>query len=139
MVALVPELYVADLAASLTFYGAFGFTVRYARPEEGFAYIERDGAEMMLEEPRGRVWLTVPIDPPPGRGVNFQITVRDAASLYSLALDRDANIILAIEDRTYRREHDDVRVRQFVIADPDGYLLRFSEALDVRAHPPATP
>ncbi|WP_273185913.1 VOC family protein [Hyphomonas adhaerens] len=36
--ALVPELYVSDLAQSLDFYcGALGFSVVYQRPEERFA------------------------------------------------------------------------------------------------------
>jgi catechol 2,3-dioxygenase-like lactoylglutathione lyase family enzyme len=51
--ALVPELYVSDLDASLTFYARFGFVVRYARPAERFAYLAREEAELMLEEPSG--------------------------------------------------------------------------------------
>ena len=43
--ALVPELDVADLEVSLDFYLAvLGFSVRYRRPEEAFAYLEREGA-----------------------------------------------------------------------------------------------
>ena len=66
---LVPELYVSDLARSLAFYcGALGFRMVYERSEERFAYIERNGAEFMLEEPVGRTWLAGPLEAPFGRG-----------------------------------------------------------------------
>jgi len=49
--ALVPELYVRDLPRSLSFYcDALGFRIVYQRAEERFAYIERAGAELMLEK-----------------------------------------------------------------------------------------
>ena len=58
---LVPELYCAQLARSLQFYvEVLGFEVLYTRLEESFAYLHREGAELMLEEPRGRVFSQVP-------------------------------------------------------------------------------
>jgi hypothetical protein len=43
-----------DLSASLSFYvGTCGFQLRYARPEDSFTYLERDGAELMLEQLAG--------------------------------------------------------------------------------------
>jgi hypothetical protein len=36
---------------------------------------------------------------------------------------------MAPEVRTYRTGAGAVTVRQFLVQDPDGYLLRFSEAL----------
>jgi catechol 2,3-dioxygenase-like lactoylglutathione lyase family enzyme len=49
---LVPELVCSDLARSLDFYvGVLGFAVVYERTEERFAYLEREGAELMLEQP----------------------------------------------------------------------------------------
>ncbi len=48
---LVPELVVADLEASLRFWrGLIGFSVAYDRPEAGFAYLDLDGAQIMLEQ-----------------------------------------------------------------------------------------
>ncbi|KCZ84545.1 glyoxalase/bleomycin resistance protein/dioxygenase superfamily protein 14 [Hyphomonas adhaerens MHS-3] len=128
--ALVPELYVSDLARSLDFYcGALGFSVVYQRPEERFAYLERAGAELMLEEPVGRTWLAGPLEAPYGRGVNFQIEVEDAAALRDAALAAGAPLVLDLEEKTYLRDDEPIRVRQCVVQDPDGYLLRFSELL----------
>lgn len=128
--ALVPELYVSDLARSLAFYcGALGFRMVYERPEERFAYLERAGAELMLEEPVGRTWLAGSLEAPYGRGVNFQITVEDAAALKEAALVAGAPLVMDLEEKTYLRDDEPVRVRQCVVQDPDGYLLRFSELL----------
>jgi catechol 2,3-dioxygenase-like lactoylglutathione lyase family enzyme len=126
--ALVPELYVHDLQRSLSFYcDALGFRIVYQRTEERFAYIERAGAELMLEEPIGRVWLAGPLEAPYGRGVNFQIAVENATALRDAALAAGAPLICDLEERTYLRDDEPIRVRQCVVQDPDGYLLRFSE------------
>ena len=128
--ALVPELYVSDLGRSLDFYcGVLGFRVVYERPQERFAYLERGGAELMLEEPVGRVWLAGPLEAPYGRGVNFQIAVEDATALRDAARAAGAPIVNDLEERTYLRDDEPIRVRQCVVQDPDGYLLRFSQLL----------
>ena len=48
---LIPELVVSDLEASLLFYrDRLGFTVLYDRSEERFAMLDKEGAQIMLEE-----------------------------------------------------------------------------------------
>jgi catechol 2,3-dioxygenase-like lactoylglutathione lyase family enzyme len=71
---LVPELLVADLHESLRFWRDLcGFTVAFDRLDEGFAYLDRDGAQIMLEERgRNRNWVTALLEALLGRGVNFQ-------------------------------------------------------------------
>lgn len=50
--ALVPELICSDIARSRAFYcDVLGFSVVYERPGERFVYLEREGAEIMLEQP----------------------------------------------------------------------------------------
>ena len=78
--AMVPELLVSDLDASLRFWcGLCGFTVAYDRPEDRFAYLDRAGLQVMLEEVMvpGSRWVTAPLQQPFGRGINLQITVDD--------------------------------------------------------------
>ena len=142
--ALVPELYCADIARSLAFYvGVLGFQVRYARPEEGFAYLERDGAELMLDvlapapESGSRTWLAGPIAYPFGRGINLQIRVADVDALQDAAVAAGARIFLAMEERWYRAGNREVGNRQFIVLDPDGYLLRFYQDLGARPTPAA--
>ena len=132
---LVPELDVSDLDASLAIYrDVFGFQIRYRRDEERFAYLKRDGAELMLEEAAGpgRRFHTAPLEAPYGRGMNLQIRVTDAADLLRRARAAELRIVLELEERWYRRDSQEVGLRQFVVADPDGYLLRFCEELGFR-------
>ena len=133
--ALVPELDVSDLEASLAVYcGVLGFQIRYRRPEDRFAYLARDGAELMLEEAAGpgRRFRTAPLEAPFGRGMNLQIRVADAADLLRRARAAGLQIVLDLEERWYRRDGDEAGNRQFIVADPDGYLLRFFQDLGVR-------
>jgi catechol 2,3-dioxygenase-like lactoylglutathione lyase family enzyme len=125
---LIPELEVEDLARSLTFYTrVIGCTLLYERPEERFAFLELEGANLMLEEAAGpgRRFHTAPLEHPFGRGVNFQIQVADADELYARVLSAQSHVVIPIEERWYRRNDHNVGNRQFVVADPDGYLLRF--------------
>ena len=125
---LIPELEVEDLDRSLEFYaGTIGFTVLYARPEERFAFLDLEGANLMLEQAAGpgRRFHTAPLEHPFGRGVNFQIEVANVDGLYAHVLAAQSHVTLPIEDRWYRRNDHEICNRQFVVADPDGYLLRF--------------
>ena len=133
--AIVPELDVTDLADSLAFYvGVLGFRVRYDRPEERFAYLERGAAELMLEEASGpgRRFRIAPLERPYGRGVNLQIACDDVEALHRRAAAAGAAILIPLETRWYRAGAVEKGARQFVVADPDGYLLRFFQDLGVR-------
>ncbi len=127
---LVPELLVQDLDRSLAFWGSLcGFEVRYARPEERFAYLALGTAHVMLEQLGvGRNWITGPLEPPRGRGINLQITVPDADAI-AAALDAAGHaLFMPPETRHYRVGDQEVGVRQFLVTDPDGYLIRFQSA-----------
>lgn len=130
---LVPELYVSDVLRSRAFYvNVLGFGVLYERAEERFVYLEREGAEIMLEQPVGRAWVTGAMEHPYGRGVNFDITVSDVGRLYEDVRASGATIFLPMEEKWYRRDDVLVGNRQFIVQDPDGYLLRFAEDLGER-------
>jgi len=134
----VPELAITSLPASLGFWRELlGFRVLYDRPEQGFAAIERDGVEFMLEEyetgPSERCWETGAREKPYGRGINFEIGVDDVDILLA-ALNRAAwPLFFGPEERWYRIGADEeTGVHQFLVQDPDGYLLRFSQSLGRR-------
>ena len=141
---LVPELDVGDLDTSLRFYvGVLGFSVVFQRPRERFAYLARERAELMLQDASGpgRRFRTAPLDRPFGRGINLQIAVGNVDELHARVLAAGLEPVVPIEERWY-----DVDVvtpsgrwmvqgptragnRQFVVADPDGYLLRCFSSL----------
>lgn len=126
---LVPELGVTDLAASLHFWRDLcGFAVIYDRPEDGFACIERDGARIMLDRLGStRDWLAAPAERPLGRGMNLEVAVATLAPLLAALQGAAWPFFLPVEEKSYRIGAAAVRVRQFIVQDPDGYLVRFSE------------
>ena len=146
-VPIVPELDVADLGRSSGFYvGVVGFTVVFERPQERFAYLSLGSAELMLQEAEGpgRRFRTAPLEWPFGRGVNLQIAVPDVDAVYMAVRGAGLTPLVDVEERWY-----DVDViapsgrwakegptragnRQFVVPDPDGYLLRFYTNLGTR-------
>ena len=130
---LVPELVCSNLERSLHFYTeVLGFSVLYARPEERFAYLDREGAQIMIEQPTGRALVAGELTYPYGRGINLQIEVSDVESLYSQAKAAGSVMYLHLEDKWYRRDQTLLGNRQFVVHDPEGYLLRFFEDLGQR-------
>ncbi|NYF12318.1 catechol 2,3-dioxygenase-like lactoylglutathione lyase family enzyme [Pseudoclavibacter sp. JAI123] len=132
--ALVPELLVTDVRRSLDFWvGVCGFTVKYDRPEEGFAYLTLGTAHLMLEQRGvGRNWVTGPLEVPLGRGINFQIAVPDADVIAGAILESGRELFMPPETKWYRVGEDDIGVRQCLVTDPDGYLIRFQESLGRR-------
>lgn len=130
---LVPELVVSDFPRSLAFYtDVLGFSVAYQRREDRFAYLDREGAQIMIEQPVDRSWITGELAQPFGRGINFQIEVDDVTVLRDRCLDRGVALYLELEDAWYRRDHVLLGNRQFLVQDPDGYLLRFFQDLGER-------
>ena len=89
----------------------------------------------MLEQADGpgRRFRTAPLEYPFGRGLNLQIEVPDVDSLYTQAATAGAANYVPLEERWYRRGGEEVGHRQFVVIDPDGYLLRFFSSLGRRA------
>jgi catechol 2,3-dioxygenase-like lactoylglutathione lyase family enzyme len=128
--ALVPELLVADLDRSLAFWCELcGFAVAWSRPDERFAYLVLGSAHLMLEQVGvGRNWVTGPLERPWGRGVNFQIAVPDSAALAVVLADAGMELFLPPETKWYRIGDEEAGVQQFLVQDPDGYLVRFQSS-----------
>lgn len=120
-----------DCARSLAFWcGVCGFSVVYDRPEEGFAMLEREGSRVMLDQiGLSRDWMTGPLERPFGRGINLQITLADIAPVLAALEAAGWPLHLPVEEKRYRVGAGGVTVRQFLVQDPDGYLLRFSQEI----------
>lgn len=136
MPSLVPELTVSDFTASFRFYcDLLGWQVVYDRPEEDFAYLRLCGADLMIDGLGvGRNFdadLT-PVDRPFGRGINLEITVPAVQPLLEALAAANYPLHLPPEEKWYRAGDVAVGQRQFIVADPDGFLLRFCELLGQR-------
>ncbi len=138
---LVPELLVADIDKSLRFWrNVCGFTVLFDRPNEGFAYLDLDGAQIMLDEiGQTRDWETGPLESPLGRGVNFQISVPAIEPLLATLARADWPLFMEPEQKWYRTGEVETGVHQFLVQDPDGYLVRFSAFIGERPASGAQP
>lgn len=115
-----------------------GFEIRYLREDEGFAYLALGEAELMIDAiDLGRTFGAPyrPEAPPFGRGLNVQIQVAAVTPILA-ALDA-AGIapVIPLEEVWCRQDAVELGNRQFVVADPDGYLLRFYEDLGKRPAP----
>lgn len=130
--ALIPELTVFDLARSLRFYvETLGFKIEYRREAQGFVFLSFQGSQLMLEQRNG-AWETGALEAPLGRGINFQI---DAERIEPLVVAlRAAGAVLFREpfESWYRVGDHEHGQREFLVQDPDGYLLRFNEELGTR-------
>lgn len=131
---LVPVLYCSSFVDSVRFYiDTLGFSIVYERPEAKFCFLARDGAQLMLEQVGADTqWLTGDLERPFGRGINMQFMTTNVSELYEKLLKTGQAFFAPLEEKQYRRTEDTVTCRQFVIQDPDGYLLRFSETIDTR-------
>lgn len=132
--ALVPELLVTDVDRSIEFWcKVCGFDLRYSRLEERFAYIALGTAHVMLEEVGvGRNWVPAALEAPFGRGINFQITVPDTDVIAKALASAGIDLFMQPETKWYRASDDEAGVRQFLVTDPDGYLIRFQSSLGRR-------
>ncbi|WP_338664224.1 VOC family protein [Pararoseomonas sp. SCSIO 73927] len=134
--ALVPELSVTEIAASLRFWcGPLGFRVAYDRPAARFAFLThgpaRGAAQLMLCERNGR-WGTGGMQRPFGRGINLQITVERVAPILEGLEAAGWPLFEAPREAWYRTGDGMAGQREFLVQDPDGYLLRFAERLEGR-------
>jgi catechol 2,3-dioxygenase-like lactoylglutathione lyase family enzyme len=132
--AMVPELDVTDIGRSLDFWcNLLGFRVAYDRPQAKFAYLEREGAQVMLCQ-INRNWETGPLERPFGRGVNFQIATRSLDPILSALRAAGWPLYREPAEAWYRigNEPDERGSREFLVQDPDGYLVRFAESIGRR-------
>ena len=126
----IPELSVTNLANSLKFYKTIGFKIEYERPENKFVFISLGEIQFMLQEITDRdKWEIAPLSYPFGNGINFQLEVDNVDEIYKNLKENNYTIAFEMEENWYRQDDKLLGNKEFLIQDPDGYLLRFSEDL----------
>lgn len=127
---MIPEFDVFNLDETLHFYvDLIGFKVVYDRPEDKFAFIEMEDVQFMVQEidPTSNKWDTGTLDYPLGRGINFQIDVKNIDEIYNKLKEADYKIFVEMEDHYYRKDDEMLGEREFLVQDPNGFLLRFAQ------------
>ena len=126
----IPELSVTNLENSLEFYKTAGFKIEYDRPEDKFAFISLSNIQFMLQElSNNDKWSIGELKYPFGNGINFQLEVEGVDEIYNNFKNNNYSITFDIEENWYRQDDKLLGNKEFLIQDPDGYLLRFTEDL----------
>ncbi len=127
---IIPELSVTNLENSLKFYKTAGFKLEYDRPENKFAFISLGEIQFMLQQISDNdKWNISPLSYPFGNGINFQLEVDNLDEIYNNFKSANYKITFDIEENWYRQDDKLLGNKEFLIQDPDGYLLRFSKDL----------
>ena len=112
---LVTEIFVRDIAKSTAFYRRLGFEL--LRDDGDFVELTWEGHRLFLDErgDMGPVADTVQ--------ANVRVMVPDVDRYWELAAEMGAHVLAPIQDKSYG-------LRDFAIADPDGFAVRFATRLE---------
>ena len=112
---LTPMLWVDDIPATIEFYSKnLGFTCGNYVEEAGWAYLEKDGVEIMLALHNQHI----PYHPSHFTGT-FYFTTADVDVWWENLKDK-VEIVYPLEDFEYS-------MREFAIRDNNGYILQFGQ------------
>ena len=130
---IIPELSVTNLENSIKFYKTIGFKIEYERPENKFVFLSLGEIQFMLQEITDNdKWDVAPLTYPFGNGINFQLEVENVDKIYNLLKENKYKIAFEIKENWYRQDDKLLGNKEFLVQDPDGYLIRFSEDLGTK-------
>ncbi len=127
---ILPEFDVFNLEESLHFYvDLVGFHIVYDRKEDKFSFLQFENVQIMIQQidNNNNKWETGKLEYPLGVGINFQIDVTNIEDIYNRLKKAEYKIFLEIENHWYRKDNILMGCREFLVQDPNGYLLRFSQ------------
>ncbi len=106
---LVVEVSVRDMQVSLDFYRGLGFEV--LRDSDEFSVLAWEGHQLFLVH-------RPDFEPPEAEHANLRVLVPDVDHHWEAAQERKLRIVTPIGDHDYG-------LRDFTVADPDGFGVRF--------------
>ena len=121
---VVPLLQVSSMSETLSYYQqVLGFSLDFTWPGDGapkWAMVSRADVHFMFTIDLGT--SSSPFIAEKGNGVVLYIIVQDVVPLYVELLDRGAIVVQDVVEFGGRK--------QFSVADPNGYIIAFSEPFD---------
>jgi catechol 2,3-dioxygenase-like lactoylglutathione lyase family enzyme len=122
---LVTEILVRDIRRSIRFYRSLGFQL--LRDGGDFVELTWEDHRLFLAEPSAfhGVDLAALPAPPKFPLANVRVMVPNVDDCWRLAKEIGAPVVNPIADRYYG-------LRDFTVADPDGFGVRFATAIDGR-------
>ncbi len=133
---LICEMMVRDYPASLAWWtGLVGMQPVFTRPAQKLALLQHpDGAQVMIYERDGD-WETGTMEPPFGRGAVIQVFVADVAAVHARFSAASHAFYVPLREK-WRDWGDRLGgQREFLVQDPDGYLVMVAERLGEAALP----
>ena len=122
---LIPELSVSNIDKSKEFYLSLGFKIIYEREETKFCFLQLEDNQIMIEEENNN-WSVGKMEYPYGRGINISMTIKDIDEYYKNIKEKNLKLFKDLEIHEYRANDKIYHDKEFLIQDPDGYLLRFN-------------
>ena len=122
---LIPELSVTDFEKSKKFYKLLGFHVVYERKDDYFAFLQLENNQIMIEQ-INQHWNTGKLEYPFGRGINISMSVSNIDQFYIILKQKNVIFFKEFMVNKYQANDTIYEDKEFLIQDPDGYLLRFN-------------
>lgn len=117
----------SDIERTKKFYvDVLGFNLEYERTGDKFIFLSFEDIQIMFEQFRSDGWNVGELDYPYGRGINFEMCISNVEEKYEQIIDFGVKPYLEMSYSSYRQDENEVLQKEFLIQDPDGYLLRFT-------------
>ena len=122
---LIPELSVSNIENSKRFYEDLGFKIIYERIEDKFCFMQLEDNQIMIEEQNNN-WNVGKMEHPYGNGINISMFINDVERLYGDLKAKQIKLFMDLKVNEYRVDNVVFQDNEFLVQDPDGYLLRFN-------------
>lgn len=122
---LIPELSVSNIENSKKFYESIGFQIKYERKEDKFYFLELEKNQIMIEQINNN-WNTGILEYPFGRGINISMSIENIDQYFDKIKDNNIKIFQELKINKYQVGNITYEDKEFLVQDPDGYLLRFN-------------
>lgn len=124
---LIPELTVFDITKTKEFYmNVLEFQLEYERVEDKFAFLSFEDSQFMFDQIHEGGWNIGDFTYPLGRGINLSIEVADIDKYYEKLKSKQVSFYKELMVNTYHVYDESFEQKEFLLQDPNGYLLRFS-------------
>lgn len=125
---IVPGFWVSDLERSTNLYvNTFGFALGHAESGRLAVLTHGEGRLVLSQFDPDDPLVVAELTTPFGRGVTLTVRVPDPKAIYERLRDDKYPVSVPMEIAEYGDDGQRHQRASFVVADPDGYLLRFSD------------
>ena len=103
-----------------------GFKIVYERVDDKFIFLELNGNQIIIKQ-ENDIWNTFTLEFLYGRGINITMTIENVEDLFYYLMMRKYPVYSEIIYNEYIIDGIKYIDKEFLLQDPDGYLLRFCE------------